>query len=626
MKREPKKATERGRVASRSWWDLIFAALLIIVTFLVYQPAWRGKPILDDTMHVTNTIELRSINGLVHLWIDPPTNRQYHPLLDTVYWIEDKLWGESLLGYHLVNISLHLVAAFLLLKILRRLEVSGAWIATAIFALHPVQVESVAWMTELKNTLSGVLFFGSLLAYLHFDQTRSARWYATVLFLFSLGLLVKPIVAILPGAILIVLWWKRGKVLWKRDLSPLIPFLIVGIAAGLLAAWMEREFAGAKGHAFDFSLPERAQIAGRAFWFYIGKLFWPTELVLIYPRWDVNRWTWSEFLFPVAAIGLFVLLWVVGRKRRWLLAGPLFFLLGIFPFLGFFNIRYFNLSFVADHFQYLPSIGIIAPVSAGLAVLVGPRRTGQQTIAYAICVALLGTLAVLSWKQSHLYQDPETCYRTVLQKNPNSGESRVEIGRVLFEKGSFDEAEAQFQGALAVRPNDPGCRMRAYHGLGNILLKKGRIDDAINDLQKALEADPNYSLAHTSLGSAYYLKGLFAESIAHYEKSLQLHPRGASTQSNLAWILATCPDSAFRNGPRAVTLAERAVQLSNGTNPAFLRTLAAAYAESGRFSKAAEAAYRALEFSRKTPRYDVTRAIQNELNLYRAALPYRERR
>ena len=575
-------------------------------------------------MHVTNTMELRSINGLVHLWIDPPTTRQYHPLLDTVYWIEDKLWGESLLGYHLLNISLHLVSAFLLLKILRRLEAPGAWIATAIFALHPVQVESVAWMTELKNTLSAVFFFASFLAYLHFEQTRSGRWYAGVLVLFSLGLLVKSIVAILPGAILIVLWWKRGSVRWKRDLCPLIPFLVLGIAAGMLTAWMEREFAGAKGEGFDFPLPQRLLIAGRAFWFYIGKLFRPTELVLIYPRWDLNLRTWYELLFPAAAIGLFVFLWIFGRKRRWLLAGPLFFLLGIFPLLGFFNVRYFALSFVADHFQYLPSIGIIAPVSAGLAVLIGQRQVWLQTIGCAVCLALLGTLAGLSWKQSHLYQDPETCYRSVLQKNPNSRELHVEIGRVLFEKGSFDEAEAQFQAALAVRPSDPACQSRAYHGLANILLKKGQMDGAITDLQKALEADPSYWPAHTSLGSAYYRKGLFEESIAHFEKSLQLHPGGASVRSNLAWILATCPDSAFRNGPRALTLAERANQLSNGTNPVFLRALAAAFAENGRFSEATEAAHRALEFSSKTARNDLTRAIQNELDLYRAALPYHE--
>jgi hypothetical protein len=266
INRQQKKPSPHSGAGSRASWDWIFALVLVIVTFLVYQPAWRGEPILDDTVHVTNTQELRSVSGLIHLWTDPPTTRQYHPLLDTFYWIEDKLWGESLLGYHLVNILLHLFSVFLLLKILRRLEIPGAWLAAAIFALHPVQVESVAWVAELKNTLSGVFFFGSLLVYLQFERNRSRLCYTLVLLLFVLGLLVKTIVAILPAAILILVWWKRGKLHWKHDVRPLIPLMFLGIAAGIFTAWMEREFVGARGEEFDFSLIERFLIAGRAFW------------------------------------------------------------------------------------------------------------------------------------------------------------------------------------------------------------------------------------------------------------------------------------------------------------------------------------------------------------------------
>lgn len=598
--------------------------MLVIVTFLVYQPAWRGKPILDDTVHLTNTQELRSVSGLIHLWTDPPTTRQYHPLLDTFYWIEDKLWGESLLGYHLVNILLHLFSVFLLLKILRRLEIPGAWLAAAIFALHPVQVESVAWLAELKNTLSGVFFFGSLLVYLQFERNRSRLCYTLVLVLFLLGLLVKTIVAILPAAILILVWWKRGKLHWKHDMRPLIPLMFLGIAAGIFTAWMEREFVGARGEEFDFSLIERFLIAGRAFWFYIGKLFWPENLVLIYPRWNVDPSAWPQYLFPAAALGLFAFLWILGRQRRWLLAGPLFFVLAIFPLLGFFNVGFFHLSFVADHFQYLPSLGVIVPVSTGVAVLIGRWRGWKRTVGYGFCAALMAVLALSTWKQSHVYQSAEACYRNVIQNNPNNWDAHVEIGRALFEKGTLDEAALHFEKALNVAPDDRACRRRAYNGLGYVFMKKSRVDEAISSFERALEADPTYAPAHTALGSAYHRKGFLKESIEHFEKSLALQPRVPTICNNLAWMLATCSDPSLRNGPRALALAQKANRLSTGSNPVFLRALAAAYAENGRFSEAAETAERALQFSNKAARREITQALQNERDLYRAGLPYHE--
>ena len=620
---KPSRTGEANNALSR--WDWFFGAVLVAVTFCAYAPAWNGKPIFDDVLYLTNTVELRSLNGLAQLWIEPQTTRQYHPLLDTVFWIEDKLWGESMLGYHLVNILIHAVAALLLLKILRRLRIPGAWLACAIFALHPIQAESVAWISELKNTLSGVFLFASVLAYLRFDQERSARAYALVLVLFSLGVMVKAIVAILPAAVLIALWWKRRKLEWKRDVVPLIPFLVLGLAAGLFTAWMEREFAGAKGEGFDFSLIERFLIAGRAFWFYVGKIFWPANLVLFYPRWNVDASRWWEYLFPIAALGFYAFAWLFRQQWRWLLAGPLFFGLAVFPMLGFFNISFFSLSFVADHFQYIPCIGIIIPVSAGLSVLWTRWQGGRRIAGYASCFALLAALTVLTWNQSHMYRDTETCYRTVIEKNPQSWEAHIQVGRALFDQGALDEASAHFQKALEISPDNPWSKKRAYNSLGNVLLKKGRVDEAIADFEKALESDPNYAAAHTSLATAFHRQGRFQEAISHYERSVELMPRAASVHSNLAWILATCSDPSLRDGARAVALAQRANKLSNGRNPMFLRSLAAAYAETGQFSQAVETGQRALEFSGNTPRRDLTQAIRNEINLYQAGSPYHER-
>ncbi len=231
------------------WRNYIFAIALVLTTLLAYRPVWHGTALMDDGAYLITTPELRSVSGLVRIWAEPQTApqehlRQYHPLVNTVFWIGNKLWGDAMLGYHLANIFLHSVSALLLWKILRRLEVAGAWLAAALFALHPVQVDSVAWLAELKNTLSGVFFFGCVFAYLRFDRTRTCRPYALALLLFCLGLLAKAIVAMAVVVLPVLFWWKRGRLQWKRDFRPLIPFVFLAIVSGFATAWMERKFAG----------------------------------------------------------------------------------------------------------------------------------------------------------------------------------------------------------------------------------------------------------------------------------------------------------------------------------------------------------------------------------------------
>src|SRR5438874_5103270 len=330
------------------WRNYIFVIALTLTTLLAYRPVWHGTPLMDDDAYLIRNPEARTVSGLTRIWVEPQTApeghhlRQYHPLVSTVFWVESKLWGDSMLGYHLVNILLHTVSALLLWKILRQLEIPGAWLAAALFALHPVQVDSVAWLAEIKNTLSGVFFFSCILAYLHFDQTRNRRAYALALFLFCVGLLAKAIVAMAVVVLPILFWWKRGRLQWKRDLQPLIPFVLIGIASGLATAWMERKFSGAEGEAFAFSFLERLLIAGRAFWFYLSKSFWPANLSFVYPRWNVNAQAWWQWLFPFAMVSLFALAWSLRRRWSWLLAGLLIFGVILSPLLGFFNVLFFN--------------------------------------------------------------------------------------------------------------------------------------------------------------------------------------------------------------------------------------------------------------------------------------------
>jgi len=414
--------------------DWLFGLLLLIVIMLAYLPAWNGTPIWDDDAHLTKP-ELRSLEGLGRIWTQPGATQQYYPLVHTLFWVERQLWGDWPAGYHVLNILLHCVSALLLVSIFRRLEIPGAWLAAAIFALHPIQTESVAWISELKNMLSGVFYFWSVLAYLKFDRTRSRASYAAALVLFFLGLLSKTVIATLPVAVLIIFWWKRGKLSWRRDAWPLMPFFLLGTAAGVFTAWVERNLIGAEGADYNYSIAERVLIAGRVIWFYLGKLIWPLELIFVYPRWQVSQTVWWQYLYPAAVLILVaVLVWL---SRRWQapLAALLIYIVTLFPVLGFLNVFPFRYSLVADHFQYLASVGIIALVAAGIVLLFERGQRRYQPIGYALCLTIVASLAILTWRQSAMYADVETLWQTTIERNSKAWMAHNNLGSVLLQKG-----------------------------------------------------------------------------------------------------------------------------------------------------------------------------------------------
>ena len=295
--------------------NLLYGVLLCGAVLFAYHPAWQGAPIWDDDAHLTKP-ELRSLSGLGKIWTKLGSTQQYYPLVHSVFWVENRLWGREPLGYHLLNIFLHAFSSFLLYGILRRLAIPGAWLGAALFALHPIEVESVVWISELKNCLSGAFFFGAILTYLHFDSRRNWQLYLASFGLFSLGLLSKTAIAPMPAAMLSILWWKRGRIDWKKDLLPLLPFFLAGVSFGLFTAWVERTYIGANGREFTFSGIARVLIAGRAIWFYLGKLILPLNLTFIYRRWMVSQAVWQQYLFPCAAGGLALALWCFGTVRR----------------------------------------------------------------------------------------------------------------------------------------------------------------------------------------------------------------------------------------------------------------------------------------------------------------------
>ena len=519
----------------------MFGLILVVTTLLVYQPAWNGKPIWDDDIHLTPP-QLRSLHGLARIWTDPAAAPQYYPVLYTIFWLEDKLWDGWTLPYHIITILLHAIFALLLVQILRRLNVPGAWLAAAIFAFHPLHVESVAWFSEIKNTLSGVLAAAATLVYLKYDEDRHRASYFLALGLFVVGLMTKTAIVTLPVVLLILFWWKRGRLDWKRDFKPLTPFFAVGLAAGIVTIWVEEKFCVENNETFDFSLLDRVLIASRLFWFYLAKLFWPVDLSIIYPRWTINATVWWQYLFPVATLALFVGLWIVLRKSRGPLAAFLCFGALLFPVLGFFNLSYFMSSpasvrafaiFRADHFQYLADVPILVLVSAAAGWGWTRMKTNFRPLSSISCLALIALLAGSARTQSEIYRDNETCFRSVLTKNPESATAHSNLGGALLNKGSVDEAIIHLRRAVAIEPD----YQFGHYNLGTALLQIGQTNEAVSELRTALKINPNDPKAYYTLGNALSKKGEHDEAAASYERAVTLQPDFPDAQCNLANLL-----------------------------------------------------------------------------------------
>jgi tetratricopeptide (TPR) repeat protein len=514
------------------------AVFLFCVTLLAYLPCLNGDPIMDDAVHITKP-ELQSLHGLARIWFELGATPQYYPLLHSAFWIEHRLWGDAVLGYHLTNLLLHTLSALLVVMIVRRLSLPGAWLAGFIFALHPVCVNSVAWIAEQKSTLSMFFYLSAALVYLYFDETRRRLYYVLALGLFILALLSKTVTATLPGALLAVFWWRRGRLNWKRDAQPLLPWFAIGAAAGLFTAWVEREYIGAKGP--DFAMPplERFLVAGRVIWFYLGKLLWPVNLTFIYPRWKVDSAVWWQYLFPLAAMALAAGLAVLAWRRRGPLAGFIFFAGTLFPVLGFLNVYPFQYSYVSDHFQYIASLGIIVPLAAGLTLAGARIPLANRWLPSLPAGILLATLGVLTWRVSNIYRGPETLYSDTVSRNPACWVAHNNLGSTLLEIGRTSEAIGHFEAALRIKPDLAGT----HNNLGGALARvNGRLPEAIFHFRAALRIQPDFVDAHMNLANALsQIPEHLTEAIPEYEAVLRSAPDYPEAHNNLGVALSMVP-------------------------------------------------------------------------------------
>jgi tetratricopeptide (TPR) repeat protein len=394
--------------------------------------------------------------------------------------------------------------------------------------------------------------------------------------LFLLGLLSKTAIVALPLAWLVVFWWKRGAISWHRDVVPSIPFLFLAAVAGLVTRWFENTGIGYKARILDLSLLDRCLIAGRAFWFQLGNLLWPSNLTFVYPRWDVNVGVWWQYLFPIGVLGLLVLLWSLRRWSRAPLAGVLIYILLLLPSLGFLNIYFFVYSFVADHWQYLACVGIIAPCASGIVVLAGRSKRWQALLQPATMLLLGVLLFVLTWQQSRMYTDIETLYRTTIARNPACWMAQVNLGNTLYQANRIPEAMDLFNQAMRLKP------AVGHYSVANALALRGRTSEAIDQYKQALQIDPNYAEAHHNLGSALFLMGRTPEAIEHYEQALRIDPAFAGAHNNLGNALVQTGRAA-----EAIDHYKEALRITPNSADAH-NNLAAALAQMGRTSEAIE--------------------------------------
>lgn len=685
------------KLVTRGWW---LALLLLIGTVLAYLPVWHAGLIWDDRSFIMDNPLIRGAGGLWRFWFSTkPVD--YYPVTSSLWWIEWRLWGENPMGYHAVNVLLHALAAVLLWRLLAQLKFSGAWLAAAIFAVHPVNVESVAWIAERKNVLAMFFYLASLSCVVRCRSSAvsagaswpssgvsSWRWYGLALIAFFLALLSKTVVAPMPFVLLGLVWWQRGKVK-LADVLYVLPFFAMAIAIGSISFWFQSHRAIGGDVVRTDGFWARLSGAGWAIWFYGYKALLPLGLQSIYPRWQIDAGQWWTYLPGLLVVCVFVVCW---RARRSWGKGPFlgsfYFVVMLSPVLGFLNIGFMKFSLVADHWQYFAIIGPIALFAA--AIVKGYQRLGPypRNALAAVVSAMCVGLAVLTSRQSEVYRDSGTFWRAVLATDAGSWEAHNNLGAFLVEQGQSDEALPHFSRAVEIRPD----YAKAQYNLGAALREKGQVDEAIVHLQRAVDIQPDYVEAHNSLARALDQKhewdgamehlerslaidpdqaeahnnlanvlwqmgrlrqaaveyeralalhpdyavahfnlaevlraaGETREAIAHYRSALDIRPDLAPALASLAWVLATSPDTSVRDGAQAVVLAARAEQISGGRNPEFVATLAAAYAEVGRFPEAVASAERALRLATARGRAELAERLRTQVAFYQTGAPYRE--
>lgn len=493
---------------------IVALTMILAATWWAYWPCLWGGFVWDDNLYIRDNALLENLNGLWRIWFDLSSTQQYHPLVFSTFWLEHQIWGVDTFGFHVVNIILHCSNTAFLWLLLLRLQIPGAALAAGLFALHPVHVESVAWIAERKDVLSAFFYALTLSAWLSYLKRGGATLWWVSFALTAATLLSKSVLCTLPAAMGVLAWW-RAPERWRHWTLQLIPFVLLAVAMAGITVWREH----AHGNApLDYSLLERVLIAGRALWTYIAMVVWPVDLTIVYDPWEVDSTAGWAYLFPltvvVMVIGLFL-------ERHRIGSGPLvavlWFIITLAPMLGFVDYNIMRFSFVSDHFLYVASAPIFALLAAGLSGWAKRFPAEQRQVGTAV---LLFALAALTWRQSGLWADPEALWRDNVSKNPRSWTGYNNLAGVLARKGQFEETVAALRQAVELNPRYVG----AYNHLGIVLASKGHNEEAVAAFRDAMKVDPMRADVANNLGTVLMTSGRIVEAADAFEAAVKVKP------------------------------------------------------------------------------------------------------
>jgi len=535
-------------MANPNWKLLLLRALLIVAAGLwVFAPALHGGWLMDDDLYLTQNALLNDPARLWKIWFAPGSLIEYYPIEASAQAVQWRLWHLDTLGYHLTNLVLHLLSALLVWRLLGKFGLRLAWLGGLLFAVHPAVVESVAWISELKNTLSLPFFLLSMCAWIDYEERGRSRDYVLALGLFFVAMLCKVSMALFPLVILLYAWWKRDRIGWS-DLKAAAPFFAISLALGLTTILAGDWFRVAHLQSADAprigGFLARLALAGLSISFYFSKCVWPMEMLPIYPKWPIDPRALIPFLpWPVLAG---VIGWLWSRRAGWgrhALLGLGFFLINLAPFIGLISVSYMGFTWVMDHFLYLPLIGLIGLAIAALEDIEG-RISGSMRPWPAGMTAV--ALALLAW-ESHdyagVFAGPEKLWTYTVERNPTSWLAHNNLGNVLLETGRAREAIEHYEESLQFNPEG----IEANNNLGLALYRTGRTEEAIDHYEQALKFNPHFALAHTNLANALAQTGRVQEAIDHYEQALLANPHDSDARAGLARLQArqkTAPSGA----------------------------------------------------------------------------------
>lgn len=511
-------------------WPVLVAA----AAGLCYLPAvWAGF-VFDDWILLVQHPIIHAADGLHRIWCTAEAP-DYYPVAWSALWLQWHLWGASPANYHIVNLILHALNALLLGVVLEQLAVRAAWPAALVFAVHPTNAFTVAWIIEQKNTIAMLGFLACVWAYLRYDDENRWPWYMASLACFVVSLLAKPAAAMGPFILLGIAWWRRRRVT-TREIGNCLPFFLLAAASGVLAVWFQAERVLGGEPARTDGLLSRLVIAGWALWFYLGKILAPLGLCMIYPRWQPSH----NSAIPFLPLALFIAVLGLGywMRKSWgrpLLAGLGFFTLMLFPVLGFFDQGFYRYSFVAIHWLYLPSVGVIALVCAMIDRLRSGATASAQRNIQLLGAALIAILGLKTWSESRVFLNDETLWQDTVAQNPSAWLAQYNLGVQAEQQGQLPEAIAYYQTTLRIKPDDTYTR----NNMAAVLAKQGKLAEAMALWQTTLRYRPDDIVAHNNLGVAYAQQSNFKEAELHFSLVLLVNPGDVEAHANLGSIYAS---------------------------------------------------------------------------------------